>query len=1108
MRPTANRLIRPATTISAHAVVPCALATAVLLAGRCHAGGEIVTWTAEAPGVWSSPFNWSGTGVPTPSDAVLITGGSLVTVDVNPVIEAFTLASSGTTMVANGRTIQVLITNPLSCCSKVLAGQLDLTSSTWICPTAFQTQGLVRLANSNFDVGEIAVLPGGELRTIGTQGIDSPFTISPGTSEGLLAITPGTWLRFDQGAKHPNGAIQQYGRIRVDSTAILYMNGSHTFIGGGIIELVGPGAIMAGWSGGETVLFENFVLGAGSLGNNSLNFATNPPFTISATGTAPLQIDPAASFVNRTSLIAAPGSTLRLQPATYDSSWFGAEIRAKDGGTVELNACTLFDGTLVTEGDGRIRVIGNTTSLQGIHTNDGLEIKGILEVPNGINPRLIDTIRNEGEIRVLGSTATTILYIDNANTDGVRFSGGGTLALSDSTANLITAWNGGETLRNVDNLIRGAGSVGNNSLQIVNEVGGRIEADASNILSIDPASTLTNAGTLRAIDGGRLRLQPGTFDGSAETSVIEALDGSAVELNGATIVGGLLRSEGTGVVRVIGNTTSLVAPAAGQPLTIEGLLEVPNGLAPRLVDGITNTGEIRVGGSSATTLLYIDNAATNGVTLSGGGTVALADSAANVITAWNGGETLTNLDNLIRGSGTIGNNSILLVNEEAGRIEADQPSVLLIDPSSTCTNRGTIAATAGGTLRLQPGFFDQPTATGVIEARDGSTLQFNGAHLYRGLVRSVGTGVMRAISQSTLQGDPATSPLTLDGLLEIPNGVSVRFIDAIENRGEIRLLGTNATTLLYIDNASTAGIQLTGGGTVRMEGSAANLITAWNGGETLTNVDNVIRGSGPLGNNSILLVNQGTILADQATPLTIDVAAASWTNGGTLLASAGSLLRSQEAISMTGGAIGADGEVEVVANSIAVSGGALRGAGRIDSNITMSGGSVRPGPAIGDSSLGRLTVEGSLTLAPATTFEAELGGYLPGITFDVLDVTGTVTLDGTLEVAFAPGFQPVIGTSFTIIAAGAVTGQFDSVVGPGTFSVLYRNQTVTLVVNSLTPPCIAADLDCDGEVDAADLGTMLGAWGACGDCDDCVADLDGDCQVSASDLAILLGSWE
>ncbi len=52
-------------------------------------------------------------------------------------------------------------------------------------------------------------------------------------------------------------------------------------------------------------------------------------------------------------------------------------------------------------------------------------------------------------------------------------------------------------------------------------------------------------------------------------------------------------------------------------------------------------------------------------------------------------------------------------------------------------------------------------------------------------------------------------------------------------------------------------------------------------------------------------------------------------------------------------------------------------------------------------------------------------------------------------------------------------------------------------------PC-PGDLDGSGSVDASDLATILGAWGACSGC---AADLDSNGYVDAADLASLLGSW-
>jgi formylglycine-generating enzyme required for sulfatase activity len=50
----------------------------------------------------------------------------------------------------------------------------------------------------------------------------------------------------------------------------------------------------------------------------------------------------------------------------------------------------------------------------------------------------------------------------------------------------------------------------------------------------------------------------------------------------------------------------------------------------------------------------------------------------------------------------------------------------------------------------------------------------------------------------------------------------------------------------------------------------------------------------------------------------------------------------------------------------------------------------------------------------------------------------------------------------------------------------------------------SGDIDGSGAVSAADLSTLLGAWGPC---QGCAADLDADGQVAASDLSLLLAGW-
>lgn len=55
------------------------------------------------------------------------------------------------------------------------------------------------------------------------------------------------------------------------------------------------------------------------------------------------------------------------------------------------------------------------------------------------------------------------------------------------------------------------------------------------------------------------------------------------------------------------------------------------------------------------------------------------------------------------------------------------------------------------------------------------------------------------------------------------------------------------------------------------------------------------------------------------------------------------------------------------------------------------------------------------------------------------------------------------------------------------------------------PPLAPGDLDGDGDVDFADVLTVIAAWGPCAGA--CPADLDGDGTVGFSDLLVLIANW-
>ncbi len=131
-------------------------------------------------------------------------------------------------------------------------------------------------------------------------------------------------------------------------------------------------------------------------------------------------------------------------------------------------------------------------------------------------------------------------------------------------------------------------------------------------------------------------------------------------------------------------------------------------------------------------------------------------------------------------------------------------------------------------------------------------------------------------------------------------------------------------------------------------------------------------------------------------------------------------------------------------------------------------------------------------------------------------VAGTVPTDVALPVdpAIAPGdllglsWPELVatyggaagGTNIDLSAAGLASARFVRIRVPADATYVPEIDAV-VAVRAAAP---AADLDGNGRIDGADLGVLLGDWGACGGC---AADLDADGAVTGSDLGLLLGEW-
>ncbi|MBN8644974.1 MAG: hypothetical protein J0L61_06995 [Planctomycetes bacterium] len=139
---------------------------------------------------------------------------------------------------------------------------------------------------------------------------------------------------------------------------------------------------------------------------------------------------------------------------------------------------------------------------------------------------------------------------------------------------------------------------------------------------------------------------------------------------------------------------------------------------------------------------------------------------------------------------------------------------------------------------------------------------------------------------------------------------------------------------------------------------------------------------------------------------------------------------------------------------IVTGGGLLTGTGEVRG---LTGGAIIPinnggtiSPRSTSGGVGVLTLQGNLTMSAlrdgvttAGTIAADLAGTSPGA-YDRIDLTGSATLSGALRVRLTSGFDPPVGSRFTVLtAANGISGRFDVAYFPGLTGRFFRIDYVT-----------------------------------------------------------------
>jgi hypothetical protein len=130
------------------------------------------------------------------------------------------------------------------------------------------------------------------------------------------------------------------------------------------------------------------------------------------------------------------------------------------------------------------------------------------------------------------------------------------------------------------------------------------------------------------------------------------------------------------------------------------------------------------------------------------------------------------------------------------------------------------------------------------------------------------------------------------------------------------------------------------------------------------------------------------------------------------------------------------------------SGGIIQGSGTLNVSSTAfnNAGHISPG-----GSPGILHITGDFSQAPTGVLDIEVSGLTPGAEFDQLEVSGTVTLTGTLSISLTGGFEPALGDSFEILTFSARSGDFATFEGLGIgpdrhFEPVYTQHALTIQV--------------------------------------------------------------
>lgn len=954
--------------------------------------------------------------------------------------------------------------------------------------------------------GSSQVLAGENTYTGGTTITSGMLQIGAGGTTGSIIgnVVNNGFIAFNRLDNYTfAGNISGTGGMFKSSAGVLTLTGVHTFTGetnvsAGSLQ-IGDGVTDGSFAGSIfNIANVTFNTGGSSSYAGSIYDTSGPAGTLTKTGAGTLTLTGANTYRGGTTVsggtlalgghgrLLGDGAVTVVASATFNLGGYAQGVGALSGaGTVQLgtggaltvgnaDASSTFAGDII--GGGSLTKTGTGTfTLSGANGfTGGTTISGgILQIGDGAGTgSLLGNVVNNATL-AFNRTGSLTFAGDISGTGALTKSGAGTLILTGAASHA-----GGTTISAGALQIGDSGTTGSISGNILNN--GALSFKRTDDLSyagiISGSGSLTQAGsgtlTLTAANsysggttvttGGTLRIgNDGTNDGSVGGAVFN--DGTLEfdNLNAASFAGvisgnGALRKFGSNTLTLTGastysGSTSIIAGTllldGNNRLNTSGDVSVFSGASFDLggfsqgIGALSGAGEVKLGSGGGLSAGKTTDSIFTGV-ISGAGSLTKTGT---------GRLTLAG-DNTFTGSTTIAAGTLQIGN-------AGTTGALATDVS----NNGVLAFN-----RTNEYIFDKVISDGVgagsVEQNGTGRTIFTAANTYTGGT-TVNAGALQ-IGNGSAAGSIAGAVTVASGAeFAVKRSDIYALLNAVSGAGSFAQRGTGTTVLG--DGMTYSGGTVIEAGTLKVGSGGAQ---------------------GSLGGGAI--ANAGALVIDKNNAVTI-AGAISGTGsfettggtGGTGVTKLSGASTYTGATTVSGGTLEVSGSLGNTAVTVQ-SGATLAGAGSITGAVTVaSGGRVAPGANPGTLTTGTLTV-GALTLSSGSQLDFDLGlPNLPaGSGSDRVDVTGNLTLAGTLNVANAGGFGGGIYRLFnyggTLTNNGLALGTLPGGVSASDLSVQTSVASQVNLVNSngLTLKFWDGDAAGNANNNAIDGGT--GVWSA------------------------------